>query len=61
MHQHSNYRHPREEERKKGYEKIFEEIIVENFPSMGKETSNTISLKKNNEKAEKYYTNEGTN
>ena len=25
------------------------------------ETSNTISLKKNNEKAEKYYTNEGTN
>ena len=26
---------------------------------MGKETSNTINLKKNNEKAEKYYTNEG--
>ena len=26
-----------EEERKKGYEKLFEEIIVENFPSMGKE------------------------
>ena len=26
-----------------------------------KETSNTISLKENNEKAEKYYTNEGTN
>ena len=23
-----------EEERKKGYEKIFEEIIVENFPNM---------------------------
>ena len=26
-----------EEEKKKGYEKIFEEIIVENFPSVGKE------------------------
>ena len=28
---------PEEEEKKKGYEKIFEEIIVENFPNMGKE------------------------
>ena len=28
---------PEEEERKKGNEKIFEEIIVENFPNMGKE------------------------
>jgi len=28
---------PEEEEKKKGYEKIFEEIIVENFPSMEKE------------------------
>ena len=26
-----------EEEKKKGFEKIFEEIIVENVPSMGKE------------------------
>ena len=26
-----------EEKKKKGSEKIFEEIIVENFPSMGKE------------------------
>ena len=26
-----------EEEKKKGTEKIFEEIIVENFPNMGKE------------------------
>ena len=26
-----------EEEKKKGYEKIFKEIIVENFPNMGKE------------------------
>ena len=25
-----------EEEKKEGYEKIFEEIIVENFPNMGK-------------------------
>jgi len=31
---------PEEEERKKGYEKIFEEIIVENFPSMEKELAN---------------------
>ena len=28
---------PEEEEKKKGYEKIFEEIIVENFPNMEKE------------------------
>ena len=28
---------PEEEEKKKGYEKNFEEIIVEIFPSMGKE------------------------
>ena len=27
-----------EEEKKKGIEKIFEEIIVENFPNMGKKT-----------------------
>ena len=26
-----------EEEKKKGYEKIFEEIIIENFPNMEKE------------------------
>ena len=37
MHQHSNYGGPEEEEKKKGSEKIFEEIIVENFPNMGKE------------------------
>ena len=30
-------RGPEEEEKKKGTEKIFEEIIVENFPNMGKE------------------------
>ena len=28
---------PEEEEKKKGYEKIYEEIIVEYFPNMGKE------------------------
>jgi len=28
---------PEEEEKKKGYEKIFEEIIVDNLPSMDKE------------------------
>ena len=28
---------PEEEEKEKGSEKIFEEIIVENFPNMGKE------------------------
>ena len=28
---------PEEEEKKKGTEKIFEEIVVENFPKMGKE------------------------
>ena len=27
---------PEEEENKKGFEKIFEEIIVENFPNMEK-------------------------
>ena len=27
---------PEEEEKKKGTEKIFEEIIIENFPNMGK-------------------------
>ena len=42
MHQHSNYRVPEEEEKKKGTEKIFEVIIVENFPNMGKEIVNQI-------------------
>ena len=34
-----NYRSPRE---KKGYEEIFEEIIVENFPNMEKEIVNQV-------------------
>ena len=33
---------PEEEEKKEGYEKIFEEIIVENFPNMEKEVANQI-------------------
>ena len=34
--------HPEEEEKKKGTQKIFEEIIVENFPNMGKEIVNQV-------------------
>ena len=41
MHQHSNYRGPRRGE-KKETEKIFEEIIVENCPNMGKEIVNQL-------------------
>ena len=33
---------PEEEEKKKGYEKIFVEIIVENFPNMEKEIVNQV-------------------
>ena len=33
---------PDEEEKKKGTDKIFEEIIVENFPNMGKEIVNQV-------------------
>ena len=33
---------PEEEERKVGYEKIFEEIIVENFPNLEKEIVNDV-------------------
>ena len=33
---------PKEEEKKKGYEKIFEEIIVENFSNMEKEIVNQV-------------------
>ena len=42
MHQHSSYRGPRRKEKKKGYEKIFEEITVENFPNMEKEIGNQV-------------------
>ena len=33
---------PEQEEKKKGSEKIFEKIIVENFPNMGKEIVNQV-------------------
>ena len=33
---------PEEEEKKKGYEKFFEEIIVENCPNMEKEIVNQV-------------------
>ena len=33
---------PEEEEKKRGSEKIFEEIIVENLPNMGKEIVNQV-------------------
>ena len=33
---------PEEEEKKKGTEKIFEQIIVDNFPNMGKERVNQV-------------------
>ena len=33
---------PKEEDKKKGYEKLFEEIIVENFPNMKQEIANQV-------------------
>ena len=33
---------PEEEEKKEGTEKIFEEIIIENFPNMGKEIGDQV-------------------
>ena len=42
MHQDLNYRGPRRRRKKKGHEKIFEEIIVENFPNMEKEIVNQL-------------------
>ena len=42
MHQHSYIWVPEEEEKKKGYEKIFEEIIVGNFPNMEKGIVNQV-------------------
>ena len=33
---------PEEEDKKKGHEKILEEIIVENFPKMGKEIASRV-------------------
>ena len=42
MHQHLNIGVPEEEEKKKGYEKIFEETIVENFFNTEKEIVNQV-------------------
>ena len=42
MDQHSNYRGPIRRREKRGSEKIFEEIIVENFNNMGKEIVNQV-------------------
>ena len=42
MHLHSILRVPEDEEKKKGYEKNFEEIIVENFPTTEKEIVNQV-------------------
>ena len=35
---------PEEEEKKKRYEKFFEQIIVENFPNMEKEIVNQVQV-----------------
>jgi len=37
-----NHRNPREEDKKKGLEKILDEIIVENFPKMGKKIATQV-------------------
>ena len=42
MQQHLNYRGPRSRREKVRYEKIFEEIIVENFPNVEKEIVNQV-------------------
>ena len=42
MHKYSNYRGPRRRTEKKGNEKNFEEIIVENFPNVEKEIVNQV-------------------
>ena len=42
MHQHLNIGVPEVEEKKKDTEKIFKEIIVENFPNVGKEIVNQV-------------------
>ena len=55
---------PEEEEKKKGYEKISEVIIVENFPNMKEETVNQVQeaqspiQDKPKEKHAKTYTNQ---
>ena len=40
--QHSLIGVPEEEDKKKGHEKLLEEIIAENFPKMGKEIATQV-------------------
>ena len=43
MHQHLHFRGPRRRRnREKGPEKIFEEIVAEDFPNMGKDIINSV-------------------
>ena len=42
MHQHSLYWFPRGDERKKGPEKIFEDIVAQHFLNMGNERVNQV-------------------
>ena len=42
MHQYFSYGVSEEEEKKEGTEKIFKEIIVENFPKVGNEIVNQV-------------------
>ena len=42
MTQHLIIRDPEEEDKKKGHEKILEEMIVENFPKMGEEIATQV-------------------
>ena len=42
MHQHSHYRGSRRRREREGPEKIFEEIIVENFPNVGEEIATQV-------------------
>ena len=42
MSQHSNHTSPRKQDKKKDHEKITKEIIVENFPKMGKEIATQV-------------------
>ena len=54
---------PEEEEKKKEYERIFEEIVVENFPNMEKEivrskSTNSPTQDKPKEKHTKTHTNQ---
>ena len=59
-----NIQIPEEEEKKKEYEKNFEEIIVENFPNMEKEVVNQLQEARivpyriNSEKHAKTHTNQ---